>query len=209
MNQYERAALFMISGYEGLKAAGHDTDEMLIYAAKEYKNVFFGVPDVDTGLCSATAFNNHLDKKSHLNTHDHYNSRTKSSIEFMNHWRAGRFRMDRLSRCAAWIKAKARVVTVTREENTRLIPIQNNEETKNLHFRKQYALLGIKDLYKKPDLRQKKIYIIDGIEYTSATAAAKAHGCTSVTVDKRCSQDIRGNFPTWKCTKKVYDYVYD
>jgi len=205
MNAYERAAVLMITSYDGLKAAGFDTEEQLTFSAKQFRNAFFDVPVIDTGFCSAQAYNNHIGGKPELNTHDHYNSRTKSSIEFMNFWRDGRFRIDNIQDAVEFMMEKARVNTITRTENTKLIPIQNNEETKHLPYMQQYNLIRIDKLYLKPDLRQKYIYIIDSVVYDNATDAARAKSCSIVTLNNRCTKDLRGKYSGWIRTEKVWE----
>lgn len=206
MNAYERAAAWMISSYDGAKAAGIDTEEQLVWTAKSFRNAFFDVPVIDTGLCSAEAYNNHIDKKHELNTHDHYNSRTKSSFEFMNFWREGRFRMDNIQDAVEFMMEKAHVNTITRDENTKLIPIQNNEETKHLPPMQQYNLIHIDKLYLKPDLRQKFIYTIDGIVYDNATEAARAKNCSIVTLNNRCKSRSK-KYSGWVRTEKLREKI--
>jgi len=206
MNAYERAAAWMITSYDGARAAGIDTEEQLIWTAKSFRNAFFDVPDIDTGLCSAEAYNNHIDGKPELNTHDHFNSRTKSSIEFMNFWREGRFRMDNLQDAVQFMMEKAHVNTITRTENTDLIPIQNNEETKHLPYMQQYNLIRIDKLYPKPDLRQKFIYSVDGAVYDNATDAARVKNCSIVTLNNRCKSQSK-KFSSWVRTEKVWEKI--
>ena len=43
------------------------------------------------------------------------------------------------------------------------------------------------------------VYIINGIEYDTLTAAAEANDCSMITAKNRCTQDKRGKFPDWKC----------
>lgn len=206
MNAYERAAAWMISSYDGAKAAGIDTEEQLIWTAKSFRNAFFDVPEIDTGLCSAEAYNNIIDKKPELNTHDHYNSRTKSSFEFMNFWREGRFRMDNIQDAVEFMMEKAHVNTITRDENTKLIPIQNNEETKHLPYMQQYNLVRIDKLYPKPDLRQKFIYTIDGIVYGNATEAASAKNCSIATLNNRCKSQSK-KYSGWVRSEKMREKI--
>jgi hypothetical protein len=206
MNAYERAAVMMITSYDGLRAAGFDTEAQLIFSAKQFRNAFFDVPVIDTGLCSAKAYNNHIDGKPELNTHDHFNSRTKSSIEFMNFWRDGRFSIDNLQDAVEFMMEKARVNTITRTENTKLIPIQNNKETMHLPYMQQYNLLDIDKLYLKPDLRQKWIYTIDGVVYGDAAFTAKSKNCSIVTLNNRCKSQSK-KFSGWVRTEKKFEPI--
>jgi hypothetical protein len=206
MNAFERAAAWMITSYDGARAAGIDTEEQLIWTAKSFRNAFFDVPEIDTGLCSAKAYNNHIAKKSKLNTHDHFNSRTKSSIEFMNFWREGRFRMDNLQDAVEFMMEKAHVHTITRTENTDLIPIQNNEETMHLPYMQQYNLLHIDKLYLKPDLRQKWIYTIDDVVYDNTSDAARAKGCSIATLNNRCKSQSK-KYAGWVRTEKKLEPI--
>ena len=206
MNTYERAAAWMITSYDGARAAGIDTEEQLIWTAKSFRNAFFDVPAIDTGLCSAKAYNNHIAGKPELNTHDHFNSRTKSSIEFMNFWRDGRFRMDNIQDAVEFMMEKAHVHTITRTENTDLIPIQNNEETMHLPYMQQYNLLHIDKLYLKPDLRQKWIYTIDDVVYDNTADAVRAKGCSIVTLNNRCKSQSK-KFSGWVRTEKKFEPI--
>jgi len=82
---------------------------------------------------------------------------------------------------------------VTKEENERLKKFQKLGSGYDT-WEEQYKAAGI-ELVKM----QYTVYIINGIEYDSLTEAAKANGCSTVTLKNRCLQDKRGNYPDWKC----------
>ena len=207
MNCYQKAALVMIGSYEWLKSQNLADEDMLMFTARHHKDFFFSVTCEDSGLMSPAAYNNHISGNKHLNAHEHFHSRTNSSVEFMRHCQSGRFRLDRLNRAAAFIKSRARVHTVTRKENTDLIPIQNGKDTASLHWRQQYALIGISKMVDKPNLSQKYIYKIDGTVYYSAIDAAIANGCSTMTLNSRCINDKRRKYPNWIREEKVFNYV--
>lgn len=194
-DKYEVFSMLALAQYEGLKHLGLYDETHIKAAITLHKDGYYCCPDVHSGLMSETALENALAGKSSLNAEDHFHSRTKSSREFHKHYDAGRFRIDRPSRMATWYKSRCRVNTVTRDENTRLIPVQNDITTKDQHYTLQYRAIGINKLVPKPDLRNKFIFVVEGQAYQTAKDVADTFKIAVATVHARCKNE---RFTEWQ-----------
>jgi hypothetical protein len=61
-------------------------------------------------------------------------------------------------------------------------------------------------LYQKPDLRQKWIYTIDDVVYDNTADAARAKGCSIVTLNNRCKSQSK-KFSGWVRTEKKFEPI--
>lgn len=194
-DKYNVFSMLALAQYEGLKQLGLYDDTHIKAAIKLHKDGYYLCPDVHSGFMSENALTNALSGKANLNTEDHFHSRTKSSADFHRHYSEGRFRIGRADRMAKWYKSRCRVNTVTRDENTRLIRVQNDITTKDQHYSLHYKAVGINKLVPKPDLRNKFVFIIDGQAYQSAKEVASTFNISDATVHARCKNE---RFPHWQ-----------
>lgn len=194
-DKYEIYSMLALAQYEGLKHLGLYDETHIKAAITLHKDGYYLCPDVHSGLCSEAAYENAVAGKSNLNTEDHYYGRTGSSADFFRHYDQGRFRQDRPERMSAWFRSRCRVHTVTREENIKLIPVQNSITTKDQHYTLQYKAVGINKLVPKPDLRNKFIFIVDGEAYQTAKDVADTFNIAVATVHARCKNE---RFTTWQ-----------
>lgn len=123
------------------------------------RDLFYNTNASRTNWFSEQALENYKQGKSiKLNTQEHFYSRTKTAYDFLRHFRSGRFNYNRLNLIEAWIKSRIRTHTVTKEENQKLVAIQNGKHTKQLHWTEQYRLAGI-PLIKVNDIILKDIRV--------------------------------------------------
>lgn len=91
---------------------------------------------------------------------------------------------------------------VTKEENNRLRKFQR--DIKNYPtWPDQYRAAEINLVLYIKKTAKKWVYIINGIEYSSAKEAALANSCDIQTLNNRCVIDKRGKFPNW--IRKKYE----
>jgi hypothetical protein len=182
-----RAARMIRGCVNGLIADGiaHDEDVMDEFSGIIAEWIFRN-PVRHSGYISLEALNS-----SKTPTDDHYFGRKSSGILLYQYALRG----ASIKRLAYIIASRSRCHQVTSEQNTEL----KKHDTRGLLkpmpvIKAEYASAGI-EMIKK----QIPVYIINDIEYDTLTEAAAAHNISSVTVKNRCTQDKRGNFPTWKC----------
>jgi len=187
-DKYRVFSILSLAQYEGLKSLGLYDDVHIKAAIQLHKDGYYNCPNVNSGLMSETAHDNALAGKSHLNANDHYYSRTRSSGDFFRHYNEGRFSPDKLDRVSAWYKSRCRIHVVTRDENRKLIPHQNNITLKDKHYSIHYEAVGI-NLVEKPDLRNKFIFVIDEQAYDTAKGVADEFKISVATVHSRCKNE--------------------
>lgn len=127
--------------------------------ADEVRNLIHDSGQRSTGYVSKEA----LKLKSHERCKEHFHSRLGVGKSLVRKIKSGKYHSYNLKRMYLEFFSACRVHSVTREENRRLIEIQNNPHTCNLPWRTQYKLAGISLVYTGP------IYKIDGTKYIGWT----------------------------------------
>lgn len=182
-----RSARMIRACVNGLIADGIAKDEDVI---DEFSGIIaewiFRNPVRWSGFISAEAL-----KSSKTPTYDHYFGRKSSGMLVYMYALRG----ASIKRLAYIIASRSRCHKVTSEENTEL----KKHDSKGLLKPKPVVASEYVNANIQLIKEQIPVYIINGIEYDTLTAAAEANGCSMITAKNRCTQDKRGKFPDWKC----------
>lgn len=184
-SKYEDAATAAILLYNDRHKFNNESFWIQLISESIYRT-----PAIFSGYISESC----VGKKLADTTVEHYLSRTISARMVVKAIARGKsFKF-----ITSLIKSRSRVHRTTSEENTRLVPFQQNPE-KYPTWRDQYAAAGITLVkYDKPN---SYVYMVGGKEYEDISVLAKEYSLSKSGVVYRCNASSE-KYKEWKRIKK-------
>ena len=153
--------------------------------ARAIGTVIYDISTTKSGFVSKSIIDEYGFRSSSF-CEEHYHSRQQTGNRIVND-------NPSFNDIVSILTEATKVHLVTSEENIRLSPIQNSQETKDKSWQEQYSLAGIELVRDRGTAPRYfyDIYIIDDIEYENIQLASDATGLPWDVIRKRCSSKAK------------------